>query len=283
MPYATIRHIQIHYEIIGTGGPWIALAPGGRRGMEGVASLAQRLAAEGYRVLIHDRRNCGASEVSVEGEGSEYEVWADDLHALLQQLKAAPAFVGGSSSGCRLGILLALRHPEAVRGLLLWRVTGGGLAARRLAEKYYGEYIRAAQSGGMAAVCDTEHFRERIAERAANRDCLMRMKPERFIANMTRWNDYFVAGADLPIIGATEAQLRTITAPACIIPGNDNTHPARAAAQLDALLSRSELHTVIAKHYDVDVSPRDEWDAKEDEVARIFVDFLRRSTAATHA
>jgi pimeloyl-ACP methyl ester carboxylesterase len=48
---------------------------------------------------------------------------------------------GGSSSGCRLALLLARRHPAAVRGLLLWRVTGGPYAAERLARNYYTQYI----------------------------------------------------------------------------------------------------------------------------------------------
>src|SRR5205814_10488291 len=63
----------------------------------------------------------GASEVVIDGEDSEYEIWADDLHELLSQLKALPVFVGGSSSGCRTSLLFALRHPEAVRGLMLDR------------------------------------------------------------------------------------------------------------------------------------------------------------------
>ena len=50
-----------------------------------------------------------------------------------------------------------------MRGLLLWRVTGGRVAAERLARQYYSEYIELAQRGGMAAVCESEYFRERIA------------------------------------------------------------------------------------------------------------------------
>jgi len=155
MANASVRGVTLHYEVIGSAGPWVAIAPGGRRGIEGVQSIAQRIAAAGYRVLVHDRRNCGASGVSIDGEGSEYEIWADDLHALLTQLGATRAFVGGSSSGCRMAILYALRFPTAVEGLLIWRVTGGGTAARRLARNYYTQYIEAAQSGGMAAVCET--------------------------------------------------------------------------------------------------------------------------------
>ena len=197
--------------------------------MDSVQSLAQRIADEKYRVVIFDRRNCGASDVVIEGDESEYEIWADDLHELLGQLDALPAIVGGSSSGCRLSLLFALRHPDAVSGLLLWRVTGGAFAAKRLAEKYYGLYIRTAREGGMAAVCQTEEFAERIADRPENRDRLMAMDPDNFIAVMSHWLAYFEAGADLPVIGVTEAELRSIAVPTCIVPGNDNTHPVAVA------------------------------------------------------
>ena len=91
---------------------------------------------------------------------SEYEVWADDLDALLKQFDMAPAIIGGSSSGARLALTFALRHPQSVRALTLWRVTGGGFAVKRLAERYYDQYIRLAGEGGMAAVCAEEHFAE---------------------------------------------------------------------------------------------------------------------------
>ena len=53
MAHASVRGVTLHYEVIGEHGPWVALAPGGRRGIEGVATLAQHLAAAGYRVLVH--------------------------------------------------------------------------------------------------------------------------------------------------------------------------------------------------------------------------------------
>ena len=35
MPFASVRGVTLHYEIIGKAGPWVAIAPGGRRGIEG--------------------------------------------------------------------------------------------------------------------------------------------------------------------------------------------------------------------------------------------------------
>lgn len=279
MPLANVRGVNINYEVLGDTGPWVALSPGGRRDLGAVKSLAGRVAAAGYRVLIHDRRNCGASDVVIDGEQSEYEIWADDLQELLTRLKALPAYIGGGSSGCRLSLLFALRYPQSVLGLLLWRVTGGRFAAQRLAQNYYGQFIAAAQQGGMAAVCGMEHFRDRIAARPSNRERLMAMDPRRFIDVMTQWREHFIQGADQPVIGASAEELQSIAVATCIVPGNDKTHARPVGESLHRLMSNSELHILYPEHVDVDMVPPEEWNRKEADQAAIFVDFMKRVAA----
>ncbi|MDH3288939.1 MAG: alpha/beta hydrolase [Betaproteobacteria bacterium] len=279
MPSANVRGVHINYEVLGTKGPWMALSPGGRRPLQGVKPLAQRMADSGYRVVIHDRRNCGASDVTIGGNDPENEIWADDLHELLGQLGALPAIIGGGSSGCRLAILFTLRYAKLVTALLLWRITGGQFAAQRLARQYYTQYIEAAESGGMAAVCATEHWQERIAARGANRDYLMKMDSKHFIEAMSRWREYFLQGAELPIIGASEADLKSIKLPACVIPGNDRTHDIKTGRNLARLLPDCELHELFDKDEDMDLVPPEEWQEKDDEIAAIFTGFLERAIA----
>ena len=280
MPTANIRGAHINYKVLGDHGPWVALSPGGRRDISGIELQARELATLGHRIVIFDRRNCGASDVVFDGNESEYEIWADDVHALLAQLGALPAFVGGSSSGCRTALLFALRHPDSVLGLLLWRVTGGRFACERLAEEYYGQYIDAAKRGGMAAVCEMEHWKERIQARPENRAALMNMPAERFIEVMSRWREYFLQSVDLPVIGASEADLKSIEVPACIIPGNDLTHGRQTGENLGKLLAKSEVHILFPKHYDEPLSPREEWDEKAGEMAKLFAGLIRRATQA---
>jgi pimeloyl-ACP methyl ester carboxylesterase len=283
MPHANIRGVHINYEVLGTKGPWIALTPGGRRPLEAVKSLAEKVARAGYRVLIHDRRNCGASDVSIDATESEYEIWVGDLRELLSRLGAVPAIIGGSSSGCRLAILYALRHPQEVSALLLWRITGGRFAAERLAENYYSQFIRAAEAGGMAAVCEMEHFRERIEARPSNRERLMSMDPAHFIRGMASWREHFIQGADLPIIGASEADLRSIAIPAIAIPGNDRTHDIQTGRNLTRLMPDCELYDLFDHDEDMDLVPQEAWQEKDDEIARVFVDFLARVRAPAKA
>jgi pimeloyl-ACP methyl ester carboxylesterase len=275
MPVTQIRGVDIRYEILGDRGPFIALQPGGRRGLISVQPLGEKIAEAGCRVVVYDRRNTGASGVAIEGE-SENDVWADDLHELLRKIDASPAYIGGSSSGCRLAMILALRHPENVRGLLLWRVTGGQYAAKHLSNQYYTSHIEAAKAGGMAAVCAMEHWSEVIKANPASRDKLMAMDPADFIGRMTRWRESFDAGSDNAVIGLSPADLQSITVPACIIPGNDRVHPRNPGQVAHRLMPNSEYHEVFAEdRLDVDVAFED-WEKKEGLLAAIFIDFLRR-------
>jgi pimeloyl-ACP methyl ester carboxylesterase len=275
MPIANIRGVDISYEILGERGPFIALQPGGRRGLAAVKPLGQKIAEAGYRVIVYDRRNCGASGIAIEGE-SENDEWAEDLHDLLARLDALPAFIGGSSSGCRLAMILALRRPADVRGLLLWRVTGGTYAVERLTNQYYTSHIEAAQKGGMAAVCALDHWSEVGRTNPKARAILMAMAPEDFIARMTRWRRSFAAGADHPVIGVSPAQLRSMAVPACIIPGNDRVHPRLPGQVAHRLMPNAEYHEVLTEdREDLDVAFED-WEKKEGLLAATFIDFLRR-------
>ena len=275
MPVTQIRGIDINYEILGDRGPFVALQPGGRRAGSSLKSLAAKIAEAGYRVVIYDRRNCGASGIAITGD-SENEEWAEDLHELLSKIDASPAYVGGSSSGCRLALILALRHPEDVRGLLLWRVTGGEHAAVHLANQYYTSHIEAAKAGGMATVCALDHWKEVIAANPASRGSLMAMEPADFIARMERWRTSFNAGTEHPVIGLSPGELRSLTMPTCVAPGKDPVHPLPAGQAAHRLMPNAEYAEVVTEQKATLDEAFVDWDAKEGLLAATFIDFLRR-------
>ena len=280
MTEALVRGVRLNYETIGSNGPWIALTPGSRRPYDELINISKAIARSGYRVLLHDRRNCGASELAFDGSASEHEIWADDLYELGQILGALPMYVGGSSAGARLAILYALRHPDGLRGLLLWRLTGGQEAVDRLAENYYGQFIKMAAVGGMAAVARSDHFSECIRARPANKERLLQTDVRHFIETMTRWRECFMQSANLPIVGATEVDLRSITAPACLIAGNDVIHTPQTARKAASLIPNSELHDNVVE-WRSDDNLLKEWDRKEwreaePRMAEIFASFCGR-------
>jgi len=105
------------------------------------------------------------------------------------------------------------------------------------------------------------------------------MNPERFITVMSHWREYFLKGADLPVIGASAEELKSVKVPACIIPGNDKTHGRQTGENLGRLLPNSEVHVLFPKQYDEPLSPREEWDEKVGGMAALFADFMKRAGA----
>ena len=78
-------------------------------------TLAQR-----YRVISYSRRNHFPNEVSVEGTpDAAADRHADDLAALVQELKLGKVRVVGHSSGALAALFFARRHPALVRSLVL--------------------------------------------------------------------------------------------------------------------------------------------------------------------
>lgn len=274
MPVANVRGVGINYDVLGSGGPWIVLTGGGRMDLEVFRPLGQHLADAGHLVVIHDRRNCGASDIALDGEGSEEELFADDTYELLSQLGALPVIACGGAAGSRLSLLLAYRYPQAVRALLLWWPTGGRYACERLAHDYYGQFIEAARRGGMEAVCETPYYAERIARNPANRDRLLAMAPADFIDTLSRWRQFFLDSVDLPVIGLSEEQLRRIDVPACVVPGHDDIHPQAVGERLSRILPLAVLQYEPERP-----PPGSEVDRSERQrpLANIFISFLRRT------
>src|SRR4029079_2121343 len=189
---------------------------------------------------------------------------------------ALPAHIGDISCGCRLAMILALRRPEDVRGLLLWRVTGGAYAAERLTNQYYTSHIDAAKQGRMSAVCARAHLREGTKVTPTARAKLMAFDLQDFIARMERWRQSFLAGTDHSVIGLSPAQLRSMTMPTCIAPGNDRVHPRLPGQVAHRLMPNAEYHEVLSEdRMDLDIAFED-WEKKEGLLAAIFIDFLRR-------
>ncbi|NBQ07297.1 MAG: alpha/beta hydrolase [Betaproteobacteria bacterium] len=278
MPVAKIRGVDIFYQVIGDHGPWFALSTGGRRSHNEFISLAEKIAVGGYRVLLHDRRNTGASEVRIEGSDGEEIIWADDLAELLQYLGATPAFLGGASSGARLSILVAQRHPEIVKSLVLIRVTGGDTAVKRLPSKYYQVFIDAAKSGGMKAVCETPDYQERIKARPENEAILMRMNPQDFIRVQENWLKIFTSGPSYPVMGVSEETLKAIQVPVLVIPGNDKTHASVNGIAAAQWMPHAQLFQLPIEDQDIDIIPFGEWAHLEPAIAHRVLTFLKGVT-----
>jgi pimeloyl-ACP methyl ester carboxylesterase len=251
MPYVNVRGVNLYYEEYGEG-PAVILTPGGRVDRNGLRPIAALLSPR-CRVILHDRRNCGRSDVVIGGELSEQHLWAEEMAGLLVQIGAAPAYAAGGSAGSRTSLALAVRHPEVVKGVFIWEVSGGPRSGELMAPGYYGQYIEAAGRGGMAAVAATEFFAQRIQDNPSNRERLLGMDVQEFCAVMRRWAAAFAAPN--PVSDLTEEQLKTITCPVVLFAGNtpDEVHHASAAEAVHRLVPHSELRPSAWTHEEWDV------------------------------
>jgi pimeloyl-ACP methyl ester carboxylesterase len=277
MPFAKIGPVNLHYQIIGASGPVLALTPGGRRSFKEFLPLADKIARQGFRVLLHDRRNCGVSDIYFDRSGAEDALWAEDLQALLAFIDAGDVFIGGSSSGCRTSILHFLRHPQRVRGLCLFRVTGGPFAAKRLPENYYHRFIAAAQEDGMEGVCAIDHWQERFKLRPQDGELLLSMDVDRYIDVMSFWRDRFVQGGRSSNSGRHGSRV-------AIHHGSDRPHSRqrhdpfeRKRRHCPVADSGAVLHPLPIEDTSRDLIPFEEWAPQEEEIASAFVDLMRRA------
>ena len=264
MPQLLISGGAIHYTEQGKGVP-VVLTPGGMWGGYVHRVVAGELAKE-FRVITWDRRNTdGKSDVHIEGDGSEADLWADDLAVLIESLKLAPCYLG-EYAGCRTSPLLCFKYPELAKGLMLAFPSGGEVPADRLPRTMYRAYIRAAMRGGMQAVVDTRFPVGRDAQSGLplsqdpdkqnprNRERLLAMDPVRFVRQMAYWEAFFNTSADLPIVGCrlTDEQWASIKARAIVTGGADPIHPGDTGQRLHKLLPNSSYHPPV-------VTP-EEWD-----------------------
>jgi len=105
--------VKLNYSIEGSGQPVILM-----HGMFGSLSnlgVVARPLTDNYTVISVDLRNHGASPHSLE---MDYACMADDIIELMDDLKLSQAALLGHSMGGKVGMQVALNHPERVDKLI---------------------------------------------------------------------------------------------------------------------------------------------------------------------
>ena len=79
------------------------------------------LADDGHRLIAPDLRGFGGSDAPPGEDWTHYTVdaMADDVHALLLELRVGPCVVAGHSMGAKVALALATHRPADLRGLVL--------------------------------------------------------------------------------------------------------------------------------------------------------------------
>ena len=116
--FLKVDGMRLHYLERGKGDPLILLHGNGSMIEDFEASGLIDMAAKKYRVIVFDRPGYGHSE-RPRGKIWTPEAQADLLHHALGQIGVSGATVLGHSWGASVAIALALKYPEAVKGLIL--------------------------------------------------------------------------------------------------------------------------------------------------------------------
>lgn len=110
---------QLNYEVYGSGDKVLVWLHGILLDTNLSRSLARRLAATGYRVVLLDMLGHGQSEKPRDPSAHRMDLYADHVLGLLDELGVDQVVLGGVSLGTNVSLLTAVRAPERVRGLIL--------------------------------------------------------------------------------------------------------------------------------------------------------------------
>ena len=245
MARISISGVGVEHELLGEpGAPAVAITPGGRfsKDTPGIRELGESLATGGRRVLLWDRPNCGASDISFDAD-SESELHARTLLGLIRELDLGPTALAAGSAGSRTSLIAAARGPDLISHLALWWISGGLLSLISLAYYYCVDYALAANMGGMQAVVAMPGWAEQIARNPKNRDILLAQDPARFVEKMEQWTSVYLPAADSPVPGMTPDDFTRLGMPVLLFQNSqsDLSHTRATSEWLHRLIPHADL------------------------------------------
>ncbi len=123
MPAIHANGVDLYYETSGSGFPFV-LAHGYCTSINlwqhQIPLLAQR-----YQVIAYDARGHGLSSAPTGKEHYTLEHLVADMHAVLQHLGIAQAYIAGHSMGGATTAGFAARHPAMVKAALICNIDAG--------------------------------------------------------------------------------------------------------------------------------------------------------------
>jgi pimeloyl-ACP methyl ester carboxylesterase len=118
MPEFTRGNVRLHYELDGSGPPAVYCCGLGSHSNDNLGTLLRGALGEHYTLLTVDNRGAGQT-VTPAGTPTTLDDMADDVAAVMDHVGMSEADVLGISMGGAVASLLALRHPQKVKRLVL--------------------------------------------------------------------------------------------------------------------------------------------------------------------
>lgn len=223
--YADVNGLHLYYEIHGNGTPLVLIHGGGSTIQTTFGRIIPSL-AKTHKVI--------AVEIQAHGHTADidrplsFEQDADDIAELLKQLNIDSADIFGFSNGASTTLQMAIRHPERVRRIIV----ASTFYNRAGAQPWFFDMMANATFEGMP-----QPFKDAYLAINPDTNALHRMY-ERDVARMQSFPDI------------TEAQMKTIKAPAFIIIGDADVVQPEHAVEMHRLLPQSRLAILPGGHGD---------------------------------
>jgi pimeloyl-ACP methyl ester carboxylesterase len=115
--YVEANGTKLYYERVGSGPPALLIA--GSTGDAGNFTRAAELLADEFTVVTYDRRGNSRSPRPQGWRSTSVAEQADDAAGLIRALGLDPVSLFAASAGGLIGLDLAIRYPELLRGAVL--------------------------------------------------------------------------------------------------------------------------------------------------------------------
>lgn len=229
------RGHELVYDIYGEGERLLVYMHGLLLDAELNRGIAGALAEQGNRVVLFDLLGHGRSDKPTHASEYRIDSYATQVVALLDELGADNAVLGGVSLGANVSLFAASAHPERVRGLVLempvleWAVPAAAIAfVPILLTAHYAQSILRRTSNLVGRIPPTRYGPLNTFLHAAS------LKPEVIAAIMH--------GVLVGPVAPTQDERSRIAAPALILAHrHDLLHPLNDAANLARQLPNAEL------------------------------------------
>jgi len=221
--YAEVNGIQMYYEMYGQGKPFVLIHGGGST-IQTTFGKVIPLFAKNRQVIAVELQAHGRT--SDRNTDSSFEQDADDVAALLKNLKIDKADFFGFSNGGTTTLQIAIRHPEIVDKIIV----GSALAKRQGVPEWFWGFMKEAKLENMP-----EQLKAAYKEVAPDTSGLKVMH-DRDAKRMVNFKD-------IP-----DEQIKSIKVPTLIIIGDKDVITPEHAIELNRQIPNSELAIIPGGH-----------------------------------
>lgn len=199
----------------------------------------------GIQVIVPNQQGHGESEA--DWDTLDFDCMADDIIALLEELKIETAYFAGISMGAAVCLNLAVRYPQRVKKLFLIRNAWTEKPMEEDRRKAYADMGNCLREGGIEAFYKTEGWNIVKEPSAYTRNAFTCTFED--TSCLKYWQKYLILPNKVPVKNVEE--IRRIQSPTVILANkNDFCHPFEYGIHIHNLISNSRFFEIPDKDQD---------------------------------